>query len=176
MSEIVKAAWAEVKANSDFISVKTFSGYNSCRADPQGVDCLMSPDISDQELGASVLEALAQSRFVLPEPRKDVWIHPEATFDKGLYDYGLTNQRYEAWVGSLIERYGYKSKRALFKDMKRCSVESKNGEIIIRPSRHEKLEAWSGKGISESDYVVVSLNSSSAEVGAALRLAFDRCA
>ncbi|EJN27343.1 hypothetical protein PMI36_00615 [Pseudomonas sp. GM79] len=136
----------------------------------------MAPDISVQELGASVLEALAQSRFVLPEPRKEVWIHPEATFDRDLYDYDLTKQRYEKWVDRVIDRYGYKNKRALFKDMKKCSVESKNGEIIIRPSFHEKLEAWSGKGINESDYVVVSSNSSPGEVGAALRLAFNRCA
>ncbi|MDX3995096.1 contact-dependent growth inhibition system immunity protein [Pseudomonas aeruginosa] len=63
----------------------------------------------------------------------------------------------------------------MFKDMKNCSVELVKDTLIIQPSHHEKLEAWSGKGITESDYVVVSVNSSPGEVGAALRLAISRC-
>lgn len=59
--------------------------------------------------------------------------------------------------------------------MKNCSVELVKDTLIIQPSHHEKLEAWSGKGITESDYVVVSVNSSPGEVGAALRLAISRC-
>ncbi|WP_275973361.1 contact-dependent growth inhibition system immunity protein, partial [Stutzerimonas marianensis] len=78
-------------------------------------------------LGVVVLDALAHSRFVLPEPRKGVWIHPEATFDMNLYDYDLTSQRYDQWVRITLERYSYKNKRALFKDMKKCSIESKGG-------------------------------------------------
>ena len=74
-----------------------------------------------------------------------------------------------------MERYGYKTKRALFKDMKKCSIESNRGQITIRPSYHEKLEAWSGKGVSESDYVIIPSGSSPSDVGAALRLAFSRC-
>ncbi|WP_338052467.1 contact-dependent growth inhibition system immunity protein [Stutzerimonas marianensis] len=45
----------------------------------------------------------------------------------------------------------------------------------MRPSHHEKLEAWSGKGLSESDYVIIPSGSSPSDVGAALRLAFSRC-
>lgn len=175
MNDVVKTAWADAKMNKDFVSIKTFSGYRSSQADPQGVEHFFSPDVADKELGFAVLDALAHSRFVLPEPRKDVWIHPEATFDMELYDYNLTNQRYDQWVGSTLERYSYKTKRALFKDMKKCSIESNRGQITIRPSYHEKLEAWSGKGVSESDYVIIPSGSSPSDVGAALRLAFSRC-
>ncbi|WP_439851026.1 contact-dependent growth inhibition system immunity protein [Pseudomonas syringae] len=175
MNDVVKTAWADAGVNNDFIYVRTYSGYRSSRADPLGVEHHTRPEISDQELGVVVLDALAHSRFVLPEPRKDVWIHPEATFDMELYDYNLTNQRYDQWVGSTLERYGYRTKRALFKDMKKCSIESKSGQITIRPSHHEKLEAWSGKGLSENDYVIIPGGSSPSDVGAALRLAFSRC-
>ena len=170
-----RQAWADAGINKEFIYVKTYSGYRSSRADPQGVEYCISPEVSDQVLGDAVLDALAHSRFVLPEPRKDVWVHPEATFDADLYDYDLTNQRYDHWVGSTLARYGYKTKRALFKDMKKCSIESRRGQITIRPSHHEKLESWTGKGISESDYVVIPADSSPSDVGAALRLAFSRC-
>lgn len=175
MTDVVKTAWADAKINTDFIFVNTFSGHRSSRADPQGVEHFFSPDAADNELGFALLDALAHSRFVLSEPRKDVWIHPEATFDRALYDYSLTNQRYGQWVGSTLKRYGYKTKRALFKEMKKCSIESKKDQIIIRPSHHEKLEVWSGKGLSESDYVIIPSGSSPAAVGAALRLAFSRC-
>ncbi|WP_244657538.1 contact-dependent growth inhibition system immunity protein [Pseudomonas syringae] len=94
-----------------------------------------------------------------------------------VYDSDLTNQRYDQWVSGTLERYSYKNKRALFKDMKKCSIESKGGQITIRPGHHEKLEAWawSGKGLSESDYVIIPSGSSPSDVGAALRLAFSRC-
>ncbi len=175
MNDVVRAAWADAGINKEFLYVKTYSGYRSSRADPLGIEHHFSPDISDQKLGEAVLDALAHSRFVLSEPRKDVWIHPEATFDKELYDLKLTGQRYEQWVGSNLERYGYKTKRALFKDMKKCSIEAKEGCITIRPSHHEKPELWSGKGISESDYVTVSIDCSHSDIGSALRLAFSRC-
>ena len=101
MNDVVRTAWADAGINKEFIYVKTYSGYRSSRADPQGVEYCISPEVSDQVLGDAVLDALAHSRFVLPEPRKDVWVHPEATFDADLYDYDLTNQRYDHWVGSL---------------------------------------------------------------------------
>jgi hypothetical protein len=175
MNDVVKTAWADAGINNELVYVKTYSGYRTSRADPLGVEYHASPDISDQALGEAVLDALAHSRFVLAEPRKDVWIHPEATFDRDLYDHTLTTQRYEQWVGSTLERFGYKTRRALFKDMKKCSIESKEGQITIRPSHHEKPEIWSGKGISESLYVTVPSQSHPADIGAALRLAFTRC-
>ncbi|EPS9462270.1 CDI system immunity protein CdiI-o11, partial [Escherichia coli] len=44
-----------------------------------------------------------------------------------------------------------------------------------RPSFHEKLEAWSGNRINESDYVVLPADSSPTEIGSGLRLALSRC-
>lgn len=175
MNEVVKASWCNVKANKEFIFVATLSGYRAYRADPKGVEHLLPPDADNEVLGAAVLNALAHSRFVLPEPRKDVFLHPDVTFDKDLYDYESSNRRYAAWIANLIEIYGYKTKRTLFNDMKNCSVESMDGFITMRPSHHDKLEGWSGDGISEEDYVMVTANSMPEEVGYALRLALSRC-
>jgi hypothetical protein len=74
-----------------------------------------------------------------------------------------------------MQRYGYKTKRALFKNMKSCSVEVDDGMMTIQPWHHEKLEGWSGNGISKEDYVVIPANSTPGEIGEALRLAFSRC-
>ncbi|VEA67783.1 Protein of uncharacterised function (DUF1436) [Serratia plymuthica] len=175
MNDIVKTAWASVKMNADFICIETYSGYSSSRHDPLGIQHLSPPNVSDNELGEMVKDALAHSRFVLPAPRTDVWIHPEVTFDKELYDYKAIAERYAEWINKLMARYGYKTKRAMFKDMKSCSIECREGNITIFPSFHEKLEAWSGDRISDSDHVILSVDSSPAEIGAGLRLALSRC-
>ena len=121
--------------------METYSGYRSSRRDPEGAQHLLNPSANDQEIGAAVLDALQHSRFVLPEEA------PE------LYDYKSSQQRYAAWVAALMERYAYKTKRALFKNMKNCSIKSVNDVIIIKPSFHEKLEMWTGDGIKEEDHV-----------------------
>ncbi|EOB0292413.1 contact-dependent growth inhibition system immunity protein [Escherichia coli] len=175
MNNIVKTAWASVKANADFICVETYSGYSSNRCDPQGVQLLNTPDIGDNELGIMVKNALAHSRFVLPAPHTDVWIHPEATFDMELYDFKRTAERYADWVKKLMMQYGYKTKKALFKGMKSCDISCDNGVITISPSRHEKLEEWGGTGRGGSDNVILPADSSPEEIGAGLRLALSRC-
>lgn len=174
-NEIVPRAWASVKLNKEFLCIQTYSGYGSSRADYKGAMYLMSPDAADQEVGEAVLDALSKSRFVLPEPRTDVWIHPAATFDRDLYDLDSMMKRYKDWVAGLMGKYGYKTKRALFKDMKSCNVEGKLGILKMTPSHHEKLEAWSGDGFTESDNVVIAADSSPDQVGFALRLALSRC-
>lgn len=175
MNNVVKMQWAGVVLNKELLCIKTYSGYRSCRADHRGVMYLLTPDASDEVIGEALLDALSKSRFVLPEPRSDVWIHPEATFDSELYDFDATAQRYKDWISHLMSRYGYKTKRALFKGMKSCSVENREGQITIRPSRHEKLEGWGDTGKGGGDHVVISANSSPDQVGFALRLAFSRC-
>ncbi|MBP9693427.1 MAG: CdiI family contact-dependent growth inhibition immunity protein [Alphaproteobacteria bacterium] len=59
--------------------------------------------------------------------------------------------------------------------MKSCGINLDQGLITIRPSHHEKLEAWSGEGIDKRDYVNIPHDSEPSQIGAALRLAFSRC-
>lgn len=175
MTEVVRTHRCGVLGNDDFICVETWSGYRSSTRDPKGVQHFLSPDASDRDLGAAVLDALAHSRFVLGSPRLGSVYPPEVEFDKDLYDYDLNNQRYAAWVEALKVRYGYKTKRALFKDMKNCGIESSDNVIKIRPMRHEKLEGWGrtkGDGIED---VLIPSDSSADKIGEALRVGFSRC-
>lgn len=176
MNEIVKSAWTSAVCNDKFVCVQTYSGYGGgTNADLKGKLNFLAPNASDEEFGKALLDALAHSRFVLPEPRTDAWIHPDVEFDLELTDYKLVASRYATWIGTLMERYGYKTKRALFKDMRKCSIDMKCGVITISPSHHEKPEAWGrtkGDGIED---VVIPAESTPAEIGAALRLAFSRC-
>jgi hypothetical protein len=157
-------SWTYVKFNNDFIFVETYSGYFNCLPDPDGKKYFLPPSSTNGELGGSVLEALAVSRMIDPKESPD------------FFDFrGRVAIQYNEWVADAMIKFGYKTKRALFKDMKSCSVEAVGGLITIRPSHHEKLEAWSGKGINEKDYVVISSSSSPGDVGASLRLACSRC-
>ncbi|MDN0125252.1 contact-dependent growth inhibition system immunity protein [Yersinia aleksiciae] len=165
MTEIPnKKSWAYIKANKDFISVETYSGYWNYLPDPKGKQYQLSPISSDDELGLAVLAALAASRIINPHDEPDF-------FDVR----GRVVPQYEAWVQSIMDKYGYKTKRTMFKEMKSCLIVREDATVTIRPSHHEKLETWSGKGITETDYVVIPENSLPAEIGAALRLAISRC-
>lgn len=156
--------------------VQTYSGYRSTRADHKGQKNLLAPNATDEDLGTAVLDALSHSRFVLGAPREGVALGAEVEFDMELYDYKKAAERYAEWTQDLMARYGYKTKRALFKDMKNVSIESKNGVMTFSPSHHEKMEAWGReKGRDSFEDVMVSASSTAAEIGAALRLAFSRC-
>lgn len=163
--DFTKQKWfcATVYKNQDFILVVTFSGYSRRTSDPDGIQILLPLDVSDEELGQATLLALSKSRII------DV--SEIGTF----FNIDNVMKRYDAWVADLMAKYNYKTKRALFKNMMRCSVEISDGRLTISPSCHEKLEAWSGKGISDDDKIVLSVNSTTEEIGAGVRLAFSRC-
>ena len=154
---------ASIYKNQDFIEVKTYSGYRMTTSDPDGIQKLLPLDVSDEELGQVTLLALSKSRVI------DV--SEIGTF---LNRDNIKN-RYDAWVADLMAKYNYKTKRALFKNMMQCSVEIRDGILTISPSCHEKLEGWGDKGLTKDDDVVLSVNSTTEEIGAGLRLAFSRC-
>jgi hypothetical protein len=176
MSDVSRGTWASAVTNGDFICVETYSGYRGgSHRDPAGRQYLLRQEEDDQKLGEALIGALGCSRFVLAVPRVGSTYPPALEFDESLYDYKRGIERYAIWTRSLMDHYGYRTKRELFKNMKRCDVEERGGVITIAPNHHEKLEAWGrdqGDGIED---VVIEASSSPSEIGAALRLAFSRC-
>jgi hypothetical protein len=170
-NEVVRGYWASVYCNDDFICVKTNSGYRGgTDIDPKGSQNFIPGDASDENIGLAVVAALMHSRWVLRAPREGSTYPPEVEFDSELnFEKGM--ERYAEWVEFLMSSYNYKTKKALFKNMKNCSIEKKSGCITFKPSYHEKLEAWSGTG----EDVVIADPSTIVEVGAALRMALNRC-
>lgn len=149
---------------AEFLLIETQSGLGMVAADPLFTPHLLSPDTDDHCLGVTILQALSDSRTLnVPEERV------------AFFDIERGKEQYANWVAMLMGKYGYKSKKALFKDMKNCGIHCLNGIITISPTRHEKLEAWGrtkGDGIEN---VILSLDNSPAEIGAGLRLALSRC-
>lgn len=156
--------WASVYSTKEFLSIETDSGLGRVRGDPLFPPHLLRPDTDDKIIGNIILKALLNSRTLIS-------LEERVAF----FDLEKGKEQYAAWIAMLMERYGYKSKKALFKDMKSCSIHCINDLITISPTHHEKLESWSGKGIKKSDHAVISVNGTPAEIGAALRLALSRC-
>lgn len=156
--------WASCYCNNEFLLIETQSGLGMVAADPLFPSYLLQPDASEQEIGDTVLQALSDSRTLNNLEERIAFFELE----KG-------KKQYAAWIAMLMENYGYKTKRALFKDMKNCSIHCVNGVITISPTRHEKLEGWGrtkGDGIED---VILTVDNSPAEIGAGLRLALSRC-
>ena len=117
-----------------------------------------------QRIGETILQALSDSRTLTELAERVVF-----------FDLEKGKEQYVTWIAMLMERYGYKTKKSLFKDMKNCGIHCVNDVITISPTRHEKLEAWDGMGLKSSDNVILSVDSAPAEIGAGLRLALSRC-
>lgn len=119
-------------------------------------------DTDNETLGTTVLQALANSRtFVY-----------DSSEDQDFFDTEKIRQRYEDWVANLCGNLGYKTRRALFKNMMSVDIWLHNGCLKISPSRHVKLEAWDA---IDANNVILSLDNSPEEIGAGLKLALSRC-
>ncbi|XBS69206.1 contact-dependent growth inhibition system immunity protein [Acerihabitans sp. KWT182] len=175
MNDVVKTAWANATMNPDFFCIETYSGYGATQLDPRGAQHITALDTDNADLGNMILDALSHSRFVLPKPRSDVWIHPDTEFDAAFYDQDTMKKVYDDWQTKLILRFGYKNKQQLLKKMNNCGIHCVNDLITICPSNHDRLNGWSGDGLTDADNVVIPADSTAAEIGAALRLAFSRC-
>lgn len=176
VDDVIRGYWASAFFNGDFYSIETYSGFRGgTHGDYKGVEHRLPPDACDQELGLAVLDAMSHSRWVLGIPREGSIYPSGVEFDKDLYDRELNMERGKKWIADLMVQYGYKTKRALFKNMRSCSIDRYGDSIKITPMHHEKLEAWGREKDDGIENVVIPADSSPLEIGAALRLAFSRC-
>ncbi|MGV3345951.1 contact-dependent growth inhibition system immunity protein [Enterobacteriaceae bacterium LUAb1] len=154
--------WATCYCTNEFLLIETQSGLGRTSADPLFTPNLLRPDADDQCTGETILQALSDSRTLDKLEDRVAFFDPEKCKEK-----------YATWIAMLMEKYGYRTKRALFRDMKHCIIHYVNDSITISPMRHEKLDAW--EGLDQSENVILSLDNAPAEIGAGLRLALSRC-
>lgn len=147
--------------NADFICVRSESGRGAIRIGSTK-DCLvLDRDADDPALGRALLSELAKSHHLAPTQLLQAVIAAEGS--------------YKSWITMVMERFGYRNRRAMLKSMKACMVLSRAGGFVLRPLHHEKLEGWSrteDDGIQDID---LPENVTPTELGAAVRQAFERC-
>ena len=153
--------WAGYKANERALIIQTWSGFGRYAPDHLYPPHILPLDADNETLGTTVLQALANSRTLDNEAERIDFLKQESF-----------KPRYENWVANLCGNLGYKTRRALFKNMMSGDIWLHNGCLKISPSRHVKLEAWDA---IDADDVILSLDNSPEEIGAGLRLALSRC-
>ena len=153
--------WAGYKANERALIIQTWSGFGRYAPDHLYPPHILPLDTDNGTLGTTVLQALANSRTLDNEAERIDFLKQESF-----------KPRYEDWVANLCGNLGYKTRRALFKNMMSGDIWLHNGCLKISPSRHVKLEAWDA---IDADDVILSLDNSPEEIGAGLRLALSCC-
>ena len=153
--------WAGYKANERALIIQTWSGFGRYAPDHLYPPHILPLDTDNGTLGTTVLQALENSRTLDNEAERIDFLKQESF-----------KLRYEDWVANLCGNLGYKTRRALFKNMMSGDIWLHNGCLKISPSRHVKLEAWDA---IDADNVILSLDNSPEEIGAGLKLALSRC-
>ena len=138
------------------------SGYRQVLPEDEGNVSYLLSDAAAETLGRAVLDALDKSRFIWPldEPEFFEWQRYARCYRNREKDF--------------MRRYGYKTKRDLYKNMNWCRVKRCDGKISIQPhQRRDKPGEW--KWLPPEQNVVIPETRDGAAVGSVVRLAFDRC-
>ena len=157
------AQWADIHQTDRFISIEPLSGYNMVQREDEGCVFYLQPDATDDALGRALLKALDKSRFIWP-PDEAVEFFKEERY--------LECDR--NWHKEIMRRYGYETKRELYRNMNWCRAERSEGTISIQShKRDDKPEQR--KWAPPDKTVIIPVTTNPTAAGAALRLAFDRC-
>jgi CDI immunity protein len=153
--------WADISRTQRFISIQPLSGYSMVQPEDDGYVIYLAPDATDNALGKGLMEALGRSRFI--------WPRDEPEFFKA----ERYMRCYRNWQKDFMQRYGYKTKRDAYKNWDWCRAKRSEGKISIQPHRRDKPEHF--HNLSPEKTVVIPATDDAVAVGAALRLALDRC-
>ncbi len=123
----------------------------------------LAPDVDDTALGNALRNALAASKRVSIEE-----------FQK-IFTSGAIQKLGEERTAYVMKQYGYKARRALYKNMMCCWITQVADEIVITPTHHKTIDTYSGISIDGPEIQRLKLDASDAELGAALREGFSRC-
>lgn len=163
MSQDFQERYAQIWSNPDFILVETCLGGLFRSQDPKAPQHFLSPDADEATIGAALVAALSRSRVIsLAEVRE-------------FADAAAVGARYAAWVNHLMERHHYKSRRALFSQMKSVDVsQARPSSILLQPTLHDQLEGW-GREKDDGIEDVTVFPTGVEDIGIAVRVALSRC-
>ena len=140
----------------NLIGTKARSGYRAGVIDLDSATNLHSNDVSDEMLGSYVSQALHESQ---------AW-----SLEKTL-SFANDPVPHATWAEELRVFGGYKFRKDIFRRMKQVEFYIKNGQIIFIPTSKDR-GVFNGRG--KDFHIIIPEDSSKADIGVALRLAFER--
>jgi hypothetical protein len=152
---------ADIFRTDRFISIEPLSGCSVVRPEDKSHVVYLAPEASDDVLGRALLERLDLSRFF--------WPHDDPAF----FEPDKITRSYQNWQDDMMRRYDYKTKREAYRTMDWCRAKRTEGKIFIDPHKREKPEFF--RDLPPDKDVSIPETRDAAVVGAALRLALERC-
>jgi hypothetical protein len=153
--------WANIHLNKDFLYMESRSGYRRNLYDIDGFHIYLEPDAPVPIVGASLIRALNQSRFLDPYA------------DHDLFTWQVIEANENAWIKETMSRYGYKTKKRMFDHLAFVHVSQSEGRVTFEPRRWAKTAHW--WDLPEDQNVVIPVTDDEQIVGEAARLALSRC-
>ncbi|MEN5182084.1 contact-dependent growth inhibition system immunity protein [Comamonas testosteroni] len=120
-------------------------------------------DASDKILGESLRISLSKSKEV------DV-----REFQK-IFHSGVVQKNTKEREQYVMNKYGYKTRKALYKKMDTCAISAFNDYIEIQPTHQDSLDGWTVKKDMGLTPLQIPHTATDEELGAALRHAFTLC-
>jgi len=154
---------AVVCTNGDFICVVSQSVGMIGYPEPSVSPCYLPPDIDDVDLGGALRAALASSKSVDAEEFQRIW------------NSGIIEKIERDREDFAKKNYGYKTKRAMYKNMDTCTISYFEDRIEIQPTHQKSLDGYTARKDTGPFPLDVPVTATDAELGAALREAFKRC-
>ena len=122
---------------------------------------LLPVDISNIILGDSIKKAL-EANFKIPaEQVNDYLFSP------------IWSEKDQERQKKLMQTYGYKTKKSLFKNMRSVSI-TLSDKILVSPSHQDGLD-FSFLGLEQSNDLILNKNATDEEIGVAARKAMSLC-
>jgi hypothetical protein len=148
-----------VQLTEKFYRIQTHAVVGIFFVDPYAVPYYHDVQVDDETLGISIRSALNASR--------------KANIDEFniIRNSGILKEYRKQQDTLLIKNYGYKNKTQMYKQMKNCSITLQVEFIEIQPSRHTRLEYWSGL----DEIIQLPKNVSDTDLGVAVKKGFSLC-
>jgi CDI immunity protein len=111
---------AHVKFLKHFTIFESRATYGSSHYDPKGIQIILEPIVSDDELGDAAWEVLRAARFVPPD-------HP----DWDMFDKSITPEEEKAYHARLMKRATVKSRKQLYAASILVTMRREDGVITL---------------------------------------------
>ncbi len=150
---------ATIHKSEKYICIETLSGtVGLTYREDEPHRIYLEPEATDEVLGEALLSALDRSQYME---------------DREFFNPDRATRVYADWQKEFTRRNGHKSRREAFKNVDWCMTRIREGKIVIEPHGRDKPNAWAT--LPPDKTVAIPLTRDAAAVGAALRLALERC-